>query len=119
MAHVKNLFTSNNFFGAGKTTSLKHELHVNKYSLFNNFFYIVLDVQQNTIISHQTTTTTTPPNVHSTVPLPSTTSLLCDSTVSSFPSGFIQGRKTAAIVPSTIFPGVDVVIYETVDNHQF
>lgn len=116
MAHVKNLFTSNNFFGAGKTTSLKHELHVNKYSLFNNFFYIVLDVQQNTIISHQTTT---PSNVHSTVPLPSSTSLLCDSTGSSFPPGFTQGRTTAAIVPSTVFPGVDVVIYETVDNHLF
>jgi hypothetical protein len=79
--------------------------------------YIVLDVQQNTIISHQTTTT--PSNVHSTVPLPSSTSLLCDSTVSSSPPGFTQARTTAAIVPSTVFPGVDVVIYETVENHQF
>jgi hypothetical protein len=25
---------------------------------------------------------------------------------------------TAALIPSTAFPGVDIVIYETVDNEQ-
>jgi len=55
-------------------------------------------------------------NLHVTVPLTLSTSLVCNSTVSFHPS--TEGRTTAAIVPSTVFPGVDIVIYETVGNQQ-
>ena len=53
-------------------------------------------------------------NLRNTDPLTSSTSLLCNSTVPLVTS--TAAKTTAAIVPSTAFPGVDIVIYERVDN---
>jgi len=50
------------------------------------------------------------PDLHGSVPSTTSVSLLYSST---------QGRTTAAIVPSCVFPGVDIVIYETVDDQLF
>ena len=55
-------------------------------------------------------------NLHVADPLTSSTSLLCNSTILLRPS--TKGQTTAAIVPATPFPGVDIVIYEIVDNQQ-
>ncbi len=71
-----------------------------------------MQLQQNYIIGFEPITS----NLHSTDPLTSTTSLLCNSTV---PLATATARKTtAAIVPSTAFLGVDIVIYETVGNQK-
>jgi hypothetical protein len=72
-----------------------------------------MEFVQNTIISAQIITS----NLPVTSPLTSSTSLVCDSTVS-FPLHSTEGRTTAAIVPSLTLPGVDIVIYETVDDQQ-
>ncbi len=69
-------------------------------------------LQQHYIISSQSTTL----NFHNTDPLTSTTSLLCNSTVPLKSS--TSAKTTAALIPSSAFPGVDIVIYETVDNEQ-
>ncbi len=69
-------------------------------------------VQQNYFIGFQSTIS----NRHNTDPLTSSTSLLCNSTVPLATS--TAGKTTAAIIPSTAFPGVDIVIYETVDDQQ-
>ena len=67
--------------------------------------------ETNTIISDQVTAS----NFCGTQPLTSSTSLLCDSTESILPS--TQGRTTAATVASLVLPGVDIVVYEAVNNH--
>ncbi len=64
------------------------------------------------IIDFQSTTS----NLHNTDQLTSSTSLLCNSTVPLVTS--TAGKTTAAIIPSTAFPGVDIVIYETVDDQE-
>ena len=53
-------------------------------------------------------------NLHNANPLTLSTSVLCNSTVPFVTS--TAAKTTAAIVPSTAFPGVDIVIYEKVDN---
>jgi hypothetical protein len=80
--------------------------------LFVELFYIHLELEHGTIITTQLTAS----NLQATAPLTPSTPLVCDSTVS-FPSS-TQGRRTTAIVPSSVFPGVDVVIYETMGNQQ-
>ena len=62
------------------------------------------------------TTLETATNLHATEPLGSSTSLLHNSNIQLSNSG-VQ-KTTAAIVPSTTFPGVDIVIYEAVDNER-
>ncbi len=69
-------------------------------------------LQQHYIIGSQSTTL----NFHNTDPLTSTTSLLCNSTVPLTSS--TAAKTTAALIPSTAFPGVDIVMYETVDDQQ-
>ncbi len=53
-------------------------------------------------------------HLHNAKPLTLSTSLLCTSTVPLVTS--TAAKTTAAIVPSTAFPGVDIVIYERMDN---
>jgi hypothetical protein len=69
-------------------------------------------LKQHYIIGFQSTTL----NFHNSDPLTSTTSLLCNSSVPLKSS--TAAKTTAALIPSTAFPGVDIVIYETVDNEQ-
>jgi hypothetical protein len=69
--------------------------------------------QQNYLIRYQPTTS----NLHITEPLTSTTSLLSNSPVQ-LSTSTTTGRTTAAIIPSTTFQGVDIVIYEAIDNEQ-
>ena len=69
-----------------------------------------MQLQQKYIIDFQSR----PLNLHNTNPLTLSTSLLCTSTVPFVTS--TPAKTTAAIVPSTAFPGVDIVIYEKVDN---
>jgi hypothetical protein len=71
-----------------------------------------MQLQQNYIISFQSTIS----KFHNTDPLTSSTSLLCNSTVPLATS--TAGKTTAEIIPSTVFSGVDIVIYEIVDNQE-
>jgi hypothetical protein len=74
-----------------------------------------MDVEQDKIVSVPTTTS----SLHA---IGSTVSSALESydlavQLSSFSSS-TEGRTTAAIVPSLTLPGVDVVIYEVVNNKQ-
>ncbi len=71
-----------------------------------------MQLQQNYFIGFQSATS----NLHITDPLTSSTSLLWKLTASLATS--TARRTTAEIVPSTAFPGVDIVMYETVDDQQ-
>jgi hypothetical protein len=76
---------------------------------------IDMDVEQDKISSVPSTTS----SLHATGSTASSTSESYDLEVqlSSFSSS-TEGRTTAAIVPSLSLPGVDVVIYEVVNNKQ-
>lgn len=56
-------------------------------------------------------------NLYITEPLSSSTSLLSNSNIQLSNSATVP-KTTAAIVPSTTFPDVDIVIYEIVNNQQ-
>ncbi len=71
-----------------------------------------MELQRNYIVYSQPTA----PNLHTSDPLTSSTSLLGDVPPSNLPK--THGITTAAIVRSTTSPGADIVIYETVDNQQ-
>jgi hypothetical protein len=74
-----------------------------------------MDVEQDKISSVPSTTL----SLHATGSTASSMSESYDLAVqlSSFSSS-TEGRTTAAIVPSLTLPGVDVVIYEVVNNKQ-
>jgi len=70
-----------------------------------------MNVQPNSMISVQSITS----NLQRDYPTTSTSLSICNSPISlNFPS--TTTRTTAAIVPSLVFPGIDVVMYERVDE---
>ncbi len=73
-----------------------------------------MDVEQDKIISVPSTTS----GLHATGSTASCTSESYDLAVLLSVSSSTEGRTTAAIVPSLTLPGVDVVIYEVVNNKQ-
>jgi hypothetical protein len=72
-----------------------------------------MDVEQDKIISVPSTTS----GLHATGSTASSTSESYDLAVQ-LSSSSTEGRTTAAIVPSLTLSGVDVVIYEVVNNKQ-
>jgi hypothetical protein len=72
-----------------------------------------MDVERDTDVS----TSSSASSLHATGTSVSSTSELYNLLMSLTPSS-TKGRTTAAIIPSLTLPGVDVVIYEAVDDKQ-
>ena len=71
-----------------------------------------MDVDENTMVLNQSTTAT---SLASTFLSLLSTSPMYDLIVSPH-SPSTQGRTTAAIIPSLVLSGVDIVIYERIDR---
>jgi len=105
--HIKTIFSKQTIFLQVVSLAFR------KISfLAISFNPIDMQVLQKYMIPVQFTTFSS----YTTDPLTPSTSLLGDVPPSNLPATL--GITTAAIVPSNTFPGVDIVLYETLDNQQ-